>query len=241
MKKILTITLLSITSLFATEHMAQLTPVKEFEIKAQVSGIVKYVNSKLEARYLKNTKTILQIDIKDENIELEKEKNSFKIQDEIVKIKEKNYNSKARVSQISLYNKNIEKLSLLEAKKILIDTQRTIKKLQHNINKKIFTGKDIYISTIYKEKGEYVNIGDKIYDAYDFKKTKITLYLSKNEIKNIRNKEIYIDGEKSDFRVSKIFKIKDTNKISRYKVELEKTNKNIEDIFFGKVVKVEIK
>lgn len=241
MKKILTISLLSITSLFSTEYMAQLNPIKEFEIKAQSSGIVSYVNTNLEAKYIENNKTILKIDSKDEDIELEKEKVSFNIQSDIVKIKEKNYKSKARVSQLSAYSKNVEKLSLLEAKKELINTKRTIKKLQNDKNKKKFTAKNIYIATIYKDKGEYVNIGDKIYDAYDFSKIKISLYLTEEEILNINNKRIYIDKNLSEFKISKVFKIKDTIKISRYKVELTKTNKNIEDIFFGKVVKVEIK
>ena len=79
-KKALIFTLFSISSLFANEYMAQLKPIKEFEIKAQSSGVATFVNKKLEATYLKKEATILKIDSKDEDIEIiqNKEITSFK-------------------------------------------------------------------------------------------------------------------------------------------------------------------
>lgn len=241
MKKILTFALLSFTTLFAKEYMAQIKAYEMYEIKSQASGVVDFVNKKLEASYVSKKNLLIKIDSKDENIELKGQKNSLIAQKEIVRIKEKNYLAKNRIKQLSQYDKNNEKLSFLEAKKELINTQKTISKLQNDISKKRFDIQNRYISSIDVKKGEYVNIGDKLFNMYDISKLKITLYLSKNEIENIKNKTLFVDDKKTTFKVEKINKIKDEQKVSRYKVEFIKDNTNKENYFFDTLVKVEIK
>lgn len=241
MKKILTFALLSFTTLFAKEYMAQIKTYEMFEIKSQTSGIINIVNKNLESKYIKNKELLIKIDSKDEEIDLQKNRNSYEIQKEIVKIKEQNYKAKKRISQLSLYDKNNEKLSFLEAKKELSNLGQTVKKLENEISKKTFVIKNRYIDKIFVDKGEYVNIGDKLFNSYDITKLKISLFLSQEEIKNIDSKTLYIENKKSDFKVDKIHKIKDENKISRYKVEFIKDNTKEENYFFDKVVKVELK
>lgn len=241
MKKILTFALLSFTTLFAKEYMAQIKTYEMYEIKSQTSGIINIVNKNLESKYIKNKELLIKIDSKDEEIDLQKNRNSYEIQKEIVKIKEQNYKAKKRISQLSLYDKNNEKLSFLEAKKELSNLGQTVKKLENEISKKTFVIKNRYIDKIFVDKGEYVNIGDKLFNSYDITKLKISLFLSQDEIKNIDSKTLYIENKKSDFKVDKIHKIKDENKISRYKVEFIKDNTKEENYFFDKVVKVELK
>ncbi|MFK2823733.1 hypothetical protein ACH5BK_12225 [Arcobacter sp. YIC-80] len=241
MKKILAFTLLSFTSLLAKEYMAQIKPYEMYEIKSQTSGVVKFVNKDLESKYIKNKELLIKIDTKDEEIELAKQKSSYSIQKEIVKIKEQNYKAKNRIKQLSLYDKNIEKLSFLESKKELTTTAQTIKKLQNDMDKKTFDVQNRYVDTIFVQKDEYINIGDKLFNSYDISKLKITLFLSKNEIDTLESKALYINSKKSDFKVYKVHKIKDENKISRYKVVFTKTNENKNNYFFDKVVKAELK
>lgn len=241
MKKILAFTLLSFTSLLAKEYMAQIKPYEMYEIKSQTSGVVKFVNKDLESKYIKNKELLVKIDTKDEEIELAKQKSSYSIQKEIVKIKEQNYKAKNRIKQLSLYDKNNEKLSFLESKKELTTTTQTIKKLQNDMDKKIFDIQNRYVNTIFVQKDEYINIGDKLFNSYDISKLKITLFLSKNEIDTLESKALYINSKKSDFKVYKVHKIKDENKISRYKVVFTKTNENKNNYFFDKVVKAELK
>lgn len=241
MKKILTFALLSFTTLFAKEYMAQIKAYEMFEIKSQTAGVIKTVDKALESTYIKNQQLLIKIDSKDEEIELQKNRNSYEIQKEIVKIKEQNYKAKKRVSQLSLYDKNNEKLSYLEAKKELTNLLQTIKKLENDISKKSFVIKNRYVDTVFVDKDEYVNIGDKLFYSYDISKLKITLFLSQEEIENIHSKALYVQNLKSDFKVYKIHKIKDENKISRYKVEFTKVNTQEENYFFDKVVKVELR
>jgi len=241
MKKILAFTLLSFTSLLAKQYMAQIKPYEIYEIKSQTSGVAKFVNKDLESKYINKGDLLIKIDSKDEEIELAKQKSSYDIQKEIVKIKEQNYKAKNRIKQLSLYDKNNEKLSFLESKKELSNTLQTIRKLENDLDKKTFDVQNRYVDTVFVEKDEYINIGDKLFNAYDISKLKITLFLSKNEIDSLDTKALYINNKKSDFTVYKVHKIKDENKISRYKVVFTKSNENKNNYFFDKVVKAELK
>lgn len=240
-KKILIMTLFSFSFLFAKEYMTQINPNEKIQIKSQTTGVIKYVNKKLESNFVKENQVLLKINSLDEEIELKKETNSLILQKEIVKIKEQNYNAKKRIKQLSLYDKNNEKLSFLESKKELVLKEQNIKKLLNEISKKVFNIENKYVNTIFIKKDEYVNIGDKLFDMYDISNLKITLYLTSKEIKGLKEKSVFIDGVKSDFKVNKINKIKDEVKVSRYKVEFIKRNKNVDNYFFNKIVKVEIK
>jgi hypothetical protein len=234
-------TLFSFSFLFAKEYMTQINPNEKIQIKSQTMGVIKYVNKKLESNFVKENQVLLKINSLDEEIELKKETNSLTLQKEIVKIKEQNYNAKKRIKQLSLYDKNNEKLSFLESKKELVLKEQNIKKLLNEISKKVFNIENKYVNTIFIKKDEYVNIGDKLFDMYDISNLKITLYLTSKEIKGLKEKSVFIDGVKSDFKVNKINKIKDEVKVSRYKVEFIKRNENVDNYFFNKIVKVEIK
>lgn len=241
LKIILLLVLFSFLNLFAKEYMTQINPIEKIEIRSQSSGEIKYVNEELESNFVKLNQVLIEINSKDEELELQKERSSFSIQKEIVKIKAENYQAKNRIKGISRYEKSNEKLSFLESKKELVLTQQNIKKLQNEISKKVFRIENRYISTIFVKKDEYVNIGDKLFDMYNISNLKITLYLTQKEIKSLVNKNIFIDGVQSDFKIYKINKVKDEIKVSRYKVDFIMKNKTLDNYFFNEIVKVEIK
>lgn len=137
-KKILFLGFFFFTSLYAQQYMVQINPNKKIEVKSQTSGIVEYINDDLESSFIKMNEILIKINSLDESIELQREKNSLVIQKQIVKIKERNYQAKNRVKQISRYEKSNEKLFFLESKKELVQTIQNIKKLQNEINKKTF-------------------------------------------------------------------------------------------------------
>ncbi len=240
-KQFLITSLLLGSTLFAKEYMTQIKPFEMFEIRSQVAGVVEYVNKDLESSLITNKEVLIQIDSKDEEIELLKAQNSYAVQKEIVTIKEKNYKAKNRIKQLSVYDKNSEKLLFLEAKRELSDTLQTIKKLQNDIVKKLFVIENRYVDTLFVSQDEYVNVGDKLFYAYDISKLKITLFLTQEEIMQLSSKDVYVSGQKSAFLIYKIHKIKDENKISRYKVVFTMPNVNSQNYYFDKVVKVELR
>ena len=216
-------------------------PNESYTIKSEVSGVVTFVDSTKEASFINKKCILVKLNVKEELIELEAQKGLLASQKEIVSIKKRNYQAKQKIKQLSQYDKNSEKLSYLESKKELINTQKQIQTLKNTLDKKSFEIDKKYIGSIYVKEEEYVNAGDKIFEMHDISHLKITLYLTKDEIKALSTQSIFINQQKSDFAVAKIHKTKDQTKISRYKVEFVKPNKNQNNFFFDDVVTVEIK
>lgn len=241
MKKSLLLFIFLISSTFSKEYMAQIKPNETFEIKAEVSGLVGFIQKDKEANFIKDKTTIVKLNTKDEKIDLQANKDLLISQNEIVKIKKMNYQAKGRIKQLSQYDKNNEKISYLEAKKELINTKKTISNLENTIDKKTFNVQNRYLGEIFAKQNQFLDVGEKVYESYDISKLKITLYLTKEEIDKLPSQALFINNEKSEFKVNKVYKIKDSVKISRYKVEFTKKNRNYDSYFFDKVVKVELK
>lgn len=241
MKKIILASVLLFSSIFAKDYMAKIEPFEKYEIKSETSGVIKFVDKSLESTFVKMNQILIEINSDDEKIELQKQKESLAVQNEIVKIREKNYNSKNRIVNMSRYEKNNEKLDFLESKKELVSLKQEIKRLKREINKKTLNVQNRYIHNIYINKDEYVNQEEKLFDSFDISKQKITLYLSLEEIESLSSKRVFIDGKESSFKVHKVSKVKDEVRVSRYKVEFIKNNKDLENYFFDKIVKVQLK
>jgi hypothetical protein len=239
MKKILILALISM-QLYATEYMGKQEPYKSYTISSEVSGVITYTNDKKEFSHIKDKELIVKIDSTDEDIELKSQKESLKNLDEIYNIQKQNYKSKSRVKQISRYNKNQEKLAYLQTKQTILQTQKSIKTLENTKRKKSLSVENRYLSKIYKDVGEVVNVGELLYECYDFSKSKIVLYIKPEDLKNIENKSIYIDNQKSDYKINKISKVRDKSRVSTYEVDIIKDN-NLDNTRFGKIVKVEFR
>ena len=97
-----------------------------------------------------------------------------------------------------------------------------------------------YIDEIFVSPNEYVTSGSKLYTLYDFSQSKLEIFVVAKEIETLKNKEIFVDGKKSDYKIQKIASVRDSVKVSTYKVILGKENK-YKNIKFGKIVKVEFR
>ena len=104
------------------------------------------------------------------------------------------------------------------------------------INKKLVE-KSNYIFNIAVKDGDYVNAGTLLYEAKDLSKGKLEIFVPIAQIDEIKNKEIFLDGEKSNIKISKIYEVADATNISSYKVELIVNNVKT----FSRLVKIEFK
>ncbi len=238
-KNLILISLLT-TILNATEYFSKIEPYESHTINSEVSGKVVFVDKSKEYSFIDSKSAILKLDTKDENIQLTTLKNSLAFQKESVKIKESNYKNKAKVKQLSIYNKNQEKLYFLEAKQTLENIKRDIKTQQNQIDKKQFFTSNKYLAEILVSLDEYVESGTKLYTLYDFSKSKLELFVKVNDLENLKEKNIFIDDNLSDFKVEKISQVRDEKRVSTYKVILSSINKS-KNFNFGKVVKVEFR
>ncbi len=240
MKKLMGILSMAVV-LNATTYMGKLEPYNTITISSEVSGKVVFVNEKKEFSYIKGKETIVKIETQEEDIALGSLKQSLKNQSEIFKIQKQNYINKSKVKQLSIYDKNQEKLSYLHTKQSIIELKKSIKSLHYQKDKKEFLVQDFYLGKIEIDKDETINIGVKLYNLYDFSTIKIVLYLKAEDLNTINEKKVYLNDKQSDFKIFNISKIKDNLRVSTHQVELVKPNTNMDKTLFGEIVKVEFK
>ena len=235
MKK-LTLFLLTITTIFASEYYAKLEPIESYQIKSAVSGKVIYSNSKIEGLKANNS-TIIEIDSMVNKVELEQSRNKLKYIDEMIKIETNNYDRLNQVSSKSAFEKDTQKLKVINLESLKADMIVKIDTLKDTISNKKLIEKSNYIFNIAVKEGDYVNPGTLLYEAKDLSKGKLEIFVPIAQIEEIKNKEIFLNGVKSDIKISKIYEIADSTNISSYKVELILDNAKI----FSRLVKIEFK
>ncbi len=256
--------MLSIGTLYAGEYFAKVEPIESYHIKSAVNGqvlssddshegqsgdgsVIVHIDDKIDKSNLKSLTTKFQT-IK-ENIELSKDviknlQNSMRI----------SYDSYNRVKNLSSYTrvqKDAKLSAYLSTKNAFLnakinlqnlisqrdDLKAKITALKDTIEKKSITVKNsLYINKIYPKVGDFLRVGEMVVDAYDLSRGKITIFLSSDEVDEVKKRKIFIDGKETDYKISKIFKVADSKNISSYRCEIIiKPPKT-----FSKLVKVEL-
>jgi glycerol-3-phosphate cytidylyltransferase-like family protein len=234
--KILLICLFVISSIFANEYYAKLEPIESYSVKSAVSGKVIYSNSKIEGLKANNS-TIIEIDSQVNKVDLEQSRNKLKYIDEMIKIEKNNYDRLNQVSSKSAFEKDTQKLKVINLESSRADMLIKIETLKDTIANKKLVEKSNYIFNIAVKDGDYVNAGTLLYEAKDLSKGKLEIFVPIAQIEEIKNKEIFLDGVRSDIKISKIYDIADTTNISSYKVELILDNVKT----FSRLVKIEFR
>ena len=234
--KIFLLLTIMITSIFANEYYAKLEPIESYQIKATTSGKVIFSNSQIEGLKADNT-TIVELDSSVDRVELEQSKNKLKYIDEMLKIEQNNYDRLNQVSSKSAFEKDTQKLKVINLESSKADMLIKIENLKDTISNKKLVEKSNYIFNIAVKEKDYVTPGTLLYEAKDLSKGKLEIFVPIAQIEEIKNKEIYLDGIKSDIKISKIYDVADSTNISAYKVELIVTNAQQ----FSRLVKIEFK
>ena len=234
--RIIWICLLAISSIFANEYYAKLEPIDSFQVKSAVAGKVIYSNSKIEGLQANNS-TIIEIDSLVNKVEFEQSKNKLKFIDEMLEIEKNNYSRLNQVTSKSEFEKDTQKLKVINLESSKADMIIKIETLKDTISNKKLVEKSNYIFNIAVKDGDYVSPGTLLYESKDLSKGKLEIFVPIAQIDEIKNKDIYLDGVKSNVKISKIYDVADATNISAYKVELI-----IEDVkIFSRLVKIEFK
>jgi len=264
MKKNLYI-LFFVTALNATDYFARVEPVEIYHIKSSVSAMVLNIDRSLEGRE-SNQKTIVKLDDRVDLADLNSTKQQLGLIEESISLFQKMirenkeslriaqdaYNRVKNLQSYTKVQKDAKKLALINAKKALLSSQKTLQDLisqksslelkketlKDRIAKKnISAKKGEYIYKIYPNRGDFVTMGAPLVDLYDLSHGKLTLYIKDDEIDNIKDKDIYIDGKKSSYKIDKLWRVADSKEISSYKAQIIIDNK----LRFSKLVKIEFK
>ncbi|MBL0687027.1 MAG: HlyD family secretion protein [Sulfurospirillum sp.] len=247
MKYLLSICIFTL-SLNASIYYAKVEPYVAYSIKASVSGEVMSLFKEAEGK-VSDGKVLIQIDdflnkkeLKSSKIKLLSLERTMKLisknvknSQEVERIREENYKkikdlkTKSRTSKdlelINLINSSNQVLALknsLENLKVSIsDLSFKIDSLKDSISKKsVEVEKGFLIYKTYVDRGDFVNVGTPLVDVYDISKGKLTIYLSKEDVKKAKNSILYINDQKSDYKIDKIWSVVDTQNISSYKTEI---------------------
>ena len=234
--KIIWIYLFVISATFANEYYAKLEPIESYQVKSATAGKVIYSNSDVEGLKANNS-TIIELDSVLNKVELEQSKNKLKFIEDMLRIEKNNYDRLNQVSSKSEFEKDTQKLKVINLESSKADMLIKIETLKDIIINKKLVEKSNYIYNIAVKEGEYVNAGTLLYEAKDLSKGKLEIFVPIAQIDEIKNKNIYLDGVKSDTKISKIYDVADATNISSYKVELILTNIQT----FSRLVKIEFK
>jgi acetyl/propionyl-CoA carboxylase alpha subunit len=238
MKKI-NILMLFIGVLFAYE--AQVKPFEKYNITSSVAGEV--IASKKDKEADVYTGVIVKIDDKQDLIDLKNVKSQIDLtrqeienQKEVVKRKYQIYKKYQNLKTKSQEVKNLKFYDYIAAKNQLIALNSKLDDLisKRDKLKDIIDKKNIkvngYIEAVLVKKGDYVAPGKVVAVVDDISKEKLTIYVPIEKIDQIKNKTVYINGKKSNFKIYKIWKTPDSQYITSYKVELVGNGLKIGDI-----------
>ena len=235
MKYIISI-LLTVTSIFAQDYYAKIEPIHSYKIKSSVSGKVIFSNTNFESKFVSN-KVVIKIDDKINKIELNQTRNKFNNLTKVLKIHENTLKSFNKVSSKSKFDKNNQKILILNTKTSISDLKIKIESLKNSIKNKNIKINNLYVDKIFVNKNDYINPGTLLMNVLDLSKGKLEIFVNKDDIKTITSKEILLNGKNTDLIINKIFKTTDSKHLSSYKVEIILSNVGQ----FSKLVKISFK
>jgi len=219
MNKKISVLLLLSTIGFASEYYAKVEPVSIYNVKSSVSGKVLYVNKDIESKNIKN-ETIVKIDANVNKIDLKQSKIKLKGLKDILTIEKNTLNSFKKVSSKSRFDKDNQRIKILNVTSSISDLETKIATLNDFITNKTLKEQNKYIYNIAVEIGDYVNPGTLLYTAMDLTKGKLEIYIPISKANDIKTKTIYLNGVKTDLKISKLYTVSDTKHISSYKCEI---------------------
>lgn len=251
--------------IFAKVHYAKVEPYESVVLKSAVSGLVTEVDLDAEGSMV-TSKRVIHLDDNLDKINLEDAKKSIKLLEKMlginqeiatslngtVKRQESYYSRISRLSTASKTQKDNAYSSFTSAKtqylstsekivsleKQILDMKYKVAQLKDSISKKSVVLENKYLYKLIVRKGDFVAPGSPLAQVEDASKAKLVLFLEPEELEDIEQKIVYIDGKKTEYKVNKVWRVADEKFISSYRAEIYiPAPKNS----FSKLVKVEIK
>ena len=250
--------------LFSKVYYAKVEPYEVRDISSNVSGLVTYANedfigTKLsskaylkidsildvkELKYIREKLQYLTESVKDnENILINVKKSLDKKRDNYKKVESLKFKSSVE--------KDKEFYDLVSSENLYLNTKKEIQnfkiqisdmmfreaKLQRSISDKNLIAKDFVLYEMMVKPGQVVGISTPLAKVADISRAKLTLFLDESDMNEYNKKVIYIDGEKTDYKISRVLNIADSTNISKYMAQILIKSPKI----FSKLVKVELR
>jgi len=261
--KILIILFFVFSVSYAKVYYAKVEPFEIRDISSNVSGYVTYINEDLvgvkdsknvylridseldtkeliyindKLNYLKKTINVNEKILENLSSSLEKKRENYK---KVISLKFKSSVEKDReyYDLISNENLNLNTQKEIQNLKVQITDLKFRKaQLEKNIKDKVLSTDGMVLYSILVKPGQVVGISTPLAKLADTSKAILTIYLDEVDVDAAKDKIIYIDGEKTSYKISRVLTIADTKNISKYMAQIVMTSPKL----FSKLVKVEL-
>ncbi len=262
--KIFTFLLLLFTFSFAKVYYSKVQPYEIRDISSNVSGLVLFTDEDMIGKKLGDKAYIIiddELDKKELQYVQEKLgflKNMIKINEDVLKNLEKslekkqdNYEKIIALRTKSVIEKDKEFYDLVNTQNQLLSTQKEVQNLKvqmadlklkeayllRSINDKNLKAKDFVLYSILVKPGKVVGISTPLAQIADTSKALLTIYLDEDDLLNAKEKTVYINGKKTEYKISRVLNIADSKNISKYMAQIIVKAPKI----FSKLAKVELK
>jgi multidrug resistance efflux pump len=224
--------LLTPVFLFAQTYMTKVEPYEQLTIYAQSSGQIVKLDKADETKTV--SKMLIKIDDSLEKMQLKLYENQLNLYLEKLKILQNSYNRYIKIKGKSQADKEDKYYELINLKITIDSLKLSINELKNTIKKKSIYVNDLYIKEFLVNNGDYISAGTKLATAFNLTKSKLIVYISKDDYKDIKDKRVLINKKENIATIEKIDKTIDDTYVSAHKVTLVLDNKN-----FGEVMQVE--
>jgi len=233
--------------LFSKVYYSKVEPYEIRDISSNVSGVVVYTDENMIGKKL-GAKAYIKIDSKLDKDELSFVKGKLKHLNEILKVddeilknlkkslvkKRQNYKKVEKLKFKSSVEKDREFYDLVVSENLYLSTQKEIQnlklqildlklrkaQLKQRLSDKYLTAKGFVLYSVLVKVGQVVGVSTPLAKVADVSKAKLTIYLDKDDVLDAQKKVIYIDGKKTDYKISRLLHISDSVNISKYMAQI---------------------
>ena len=223
--------------LFAKIHYAKVEPYETAVLKSAVSALVVDVDLAAEGSVV-DQKRVIYLDDRLDKINLKASQENFIILHETLKRQEAYFQRIDKLKTASIAQKDNAFYNFASAKTQYLDMGYKIAQLKDSIEKKSIVLHRMYVYEIMVRQGDFVSPGTPLAKVVDIDRAKLVLFLEPSEVDEIEKKEVYLNDQKTQYKVNKVWKVADEKFISSYRAEIYIA---APEMSFSKLMKVEIK
>jgi multidrug resistance efflux pump len=223
--------------IFAKVHYAKVEPYESVTLKSAVSALVMDVDLDAEGSVV-HQKCVIYLDDRLDKINLKTSNENLLILHETLKRQESYFHRINKLKTASTAQKDEAFYTFASTKTQYLDMQYKIAQLEDSIEKKSIILQNKYLYEIIVRKGDYVTPGSPLATVADVSRAKLVVFLEPEELDQIEQKSVYLNDEKTAYKVDKVWRVADEKFISSYRAEIYIP---APEGSFSELMKVEIK
>jgi len=232
---------------FSKVYYSKVEPYEVRDISSNVSGLVLFVDEDMIGKKLTD-KAYIRIDTELDSKELLFIKEKLEYLKEIIKVnqsvlrnlekslirKRENYKRIEDLKFKSVVEKDREYYDLVSSENLYLSTQKEIQnlkvqitdlklretQLQRSVSDKNVNNIGFVLYDILVKAGQVVTISTPLAKVADTSRAKLTIYLDEADVADAKKRVIYINGEKTSYKISRVLHIADGKNISKYMAQI---------------------